>query len=171
MNQGQNILCSCNAQTVQSCDQGLQYCKNKSTLEGFLQQAFNFADRCWYKSNINKIRNTYSKELHSSHWVIPTQMGECFKFLPGGVACSGHQPCCRLVRVLWGCSTHVCRGFYCFWPHLCAWFWLSTLEVVEFLILIQMLHSELQPCAEWSPVCKPLLRFQFLSKTRKSWKY
>lgn len=119
----------------------------------------------------NKVRNTCNRKVHPSHWVIPTQMGGCFKFLPCGGAYFGHQTSCRLVRMVWGCSTHTCRGFYCFWPHPCTWFWLSTFEVVEFLILIQILLSELQPCAEWSLICKGLLRFQFLSKTRKSWKY
>lgn len=52
MNQGQNTLCSGATQTVQRCDQGLQYCKNKSTLECFLQQAFNFAGRCSYRDKI-----------------------------------------------------------------------------------------------------------------------
>lgn len=97
-------------------------------------------------------------------------MGECFKFLPCGVAYSGHQTGCRLVRMVWGCSTHIRRGCYCF-GHVFTLDFDSTLEVVELLILIQMLQSEWQPCTEWSLVCKALLRFHFFSKTRKSWKY
>lgn len=173
MNQGQNTLCSCTAQTVQRCDQGLQYCKNKSTLECFFQQAFSFAGRYCCRNEIKlgiPVTGKFILPIESfppPNW--ESVLNSYLAMMPVLVTRQG----VGWLGMVWGCSTGARKGFYCFQPHFRTWFWHSTLEAVESLIQFwyKWFTMSCNPVFEWALVCKGLLQFQFLSKTRKYWKY